>query len=92
MASGTAVITSDRSSMAEIAGDAALLVDPESPPALAEGLRRLTGDASLREELIARGAARAREFAWEDAAAATETVYRQAARQIPVSLSPGPVR
>jgi glycosyltransferase involved in cell wall biosynthesis len=92
MASGTAVITSDRSSMAEIAGDAALLVDPESPAALVEGLRRLAADASLREELIERGAARAREFAWEDAAAATEVVYRLAARQILVSLSPGPVR
>ena len=92
MASGTAVVTSNRSSMAEIAGDAAILVDPESPAALAEGLRRVAESAALREELIARGAARAATFVWEDAASATETVYRLAARQILVSLSPGPVR
>ena len=92
MASGTAVVTSDRSSMAEIAGDAAVLVDPESPAALAGGLRRLVEGAALREELIARGARHAAEFAWEDAAAATEAVYRLAARQILLSLSPGPIR
>jgi glycosyltransferase involved in cell wall biosynthesis len=92
MACETPVLTSDRSSMAEVAGDAALLVDPENPAALAEGLRHLRADEALRRDLVARGAARAAKFTWRDAAAATEAVYRLAARQSLVALSPGPVR
>src|SRR6202000_2539834 len=59
MAAGAAVLTSNRSAMPEVAGDAALLVDPFDSRALADGLRRLTRDAILREELVLRGAARA---------------------------------
>lgn len=80
MACGTPVLTADRSSMPEIAGDAALLVDPTSPTAIADGLRRIAGDAAVREALIARGAARAAEFTWESAAARMEAVYRLVAR------------
>lgn len=92
MACGTCVLTSDRSSMAEVAGDAALLIDPESADAIADGLRRLRNDAGLRRDLIALGAARAARFTWQDSGAATEAVYRLAARQSLVALSPGPVR
>jgi glycosyltransferase involved in cell wall biosynthesis len=81
MASGAAVLTSDRSSMAELAGDAAHLVDPTSPIAIASGLQRLVEDAGLRADLVARGTARAAGFAWENAAAATEGVYRLVARR-----------
>jgi glycosyltransferase involved in cell wall biosynthesis len=92
MACGTAVLTSDRSSMAEVASEAALLVDPEDTIAIAEGLRRLRADGELRRELVARGAARAATFRWQEAAAATEAVYRLAASQSLAALSPGPVR
>jgi glycosyltransferase involved in cell wall biosynthesis len=52
---GTPVITSNTASLPEVAGDAALLVDPYDPSALIEALRRLDGDAALREDLAARG-------------------------------------
>jgi glycosyltransferase involved in cell wall biosynthesis len=91
MACGTPVLTSARSAMAEVAGQAALLVDPEDPAAIADGLRRLLGDPRLRSDLAACGLARAAGFSWRTAAAATEAVYREVARQSRVALSPGPV-
>ncbi len=77
MAAGAAVITSNRSAMPEVAGDAALLVDPFTVEELREGLRRVTGDEGLREELRARGRVRAREFTWENAVEQTWGVYRE---------------
>jgi glycosyltransferase involved in cell wall biosynthesis len=75
-ACGTAVLTSDRSSMPEVAGDAALYVDPLSVDSIAEGLHRLLTDGVLVRELAARGLERARLFTWERTAEATEQVYR----------------
>lgn len=49
------VVTSNRSSMEEIAGDAAILVDPESITSIAEGLKRVVRDGDLRREMIGRG-------------------------------------
>jgi len=49
MAAGTPVVTSNRSALPEVAGDAALLVDPEDTAALAAALRQLTGDRELRQ-------------------------------------------
>ena len=60
MAHGVPVITSQCSAMPEVAGDAALLVDPLNIDQLAHALTRLAGDESLREDLIARGRARVR--------------------------------
>ncbi len=77
MACGTPVITSNLSSLPEVAGDAALLVDPYDVQALAEALRRLLDDPALRQTLIARGAGQAAFFTWERAAAQLLTVYRQ---------------
>jgi glycosyltransferase involved in cell wall biosynthesis len=68
MACGTPVLTSDTSSMPEIAGEAALLVDPWSVDAIASGLETLLSDAGLRDELSARGLARAADFSWERSA------------------------
>lgn len=79
MACGTPVLTSTCSAMPEVAGDAAVLVDPRSPEAMAAGLVRLLTEPGLREELRARGLAWARGFTWERAARATEAVYREAA-------------
>ncbi|MBL8843092.1 MAG: glycosyltransferase family 4 protein [Planctomycetes bacterium] len=62
---GVPVITSNRSSTREVAGDAALLIDPESEPELAAALLRLGRDAALRAELAVRGQERARRYTWE---------------------------
>jgi len=78
MACGAPVVTSDRSSLPEVAGDAAVLVDPRSPEAIADGLRRLLDDAAGRRELVRRGLERARAFRWEVTARQTVAVYREA--------------
>jgi glycosyltransferase involved in cell wall biosynthesis len=71
MAAGTAVLTSNRSSLPEVAGDAALLVDPYDTGAIAAGLDRLLTDPALREDLAGRGRERAAGFTWERTAGAT---------------------
>ncbi|NTW28721.1 MAG: glycosyltransferase family 4 protein [Coriobacteriia bacterium] len=68
MACGCPVVTSDRSSLPEVAGASALLVDPDSAEEIAGTLRRLTTDAELRAQLSAAGAARAAAFSWRKTA------------------------
>jgi len=70
MAAGAPVLTSSTSSLPEVAGDAALLVDPEDTSAIRSGLERLFADSGLRAELSRRGVARARRFPWTATAAA----------------------
>jgi glycosyltransferase involved in cell wall biosynthesis len=65
MACGTPLVVSNDSAVAETAGDAALLVDPRDPAAIAEGLRRVLEDAALADELRTRGLARAAGFTWD---------------------------
>ncbi|MEX2227527.1 MAG: glycosyltransferase family 1 protein [Dehalococcoidia bacterium] len=77
MACGAPVLTSNVSATAEIAGDAALLVDPLSQDDIREGLRRLLTDAHLRTELGQRGRERAAEFSWRRAADETHAVYER---------------
>jgi glycosyltransferase involved in cell wall biosynthesis len=77
MACGTPVVTSNVSAMPEIAGYAALLVDPYSPESLAEGIYRVLTDQALREASIQRGLERARQFSWEKTARETMAVYEQ---------------
>lgn len=79
MASGAAVLTSTTTALPEIAGDAALLVDPHSVEAIAEGMVRLGSDAALRAGLAARGSARAAAFPWSRTAAETLALYRRLA-------------
>jgi len=79
MASGLPVITSNRSSLPEVAGDAALLVDPESLEDLTAALARALTDDALRRDLAQRGLARSREFTWERTARATIAVYQHIA-------------
>ena len=62
MASGTPVITSNVTSLPEVAGDAALLVDPDDVEGLAEAMRRVREDKTLRNDLIERGLRRAAMF------------------------------
>jgi glycosyltransferase involved in cell wall biosynthesis len=77
MAHGTPVLTSDRSSLPEVAGDAALLVDPLDRGAVAKGLVRLVADGALRQRLQAAGPRRAAAFTWPATAAATWATYRE---------------
>jgi len=65
MACGTAVITSNCSSLPEVAGDATLLVDPTDIQALARAMAQLWQDAALRETLQHRGLARSQQFSWQ---------------------------
>ena len=77
MAAGVAVVTSSRSALPEVAGDAALLVDPEDGDALIDALNRVTSDEGLRADLVRRGSARAATFTWEKAVAETWDVYEK---------------
>ena len=60
----TAVLTSSTTSLPEVAGDAAVLVAPDDPAAIADGLMRLLDDEALRAHLVARGAERVETFTW----------------------------
>jgi len=77
MAHGVPVVTSQSSAMPEVAGDAALLVDPLNIDQLAHALTRLAGDQELRDDLIARGRARVPRFTWDSAVAQTWAVYEK---------------
>ncbi len=80
MACGAPVIASNRASLPEIAGDAALLVDSKSPEKLAWAIKNVLEDENLRTSLAARGRQRALEFSWEKSAgrmlALAREVYR----------------
>ena len=78
MACATPVLTSNTSSLPEVVGDAALLVDPLDVAAIADGLRTLADDADFRSVLGERGLARAADFTWQRAATETLAVLRAA--------------
>jgi glycosyltransferase involved in cell wall biosynthesis len=78
MRRGVPVACSDRSSLPEVAGDAALLFDPEDPRAIAAAIERLLGDAGEAARLRAAGIARAARFTWEATASATAASYERA--------------
>jgi len=77
MACGTPVITSTVSSLPELAGDAALLVDPTDVGAIAAAMCRLLEDAELRRRLAAQGLDQARKFTWKKAAIQLMGIYEQ---------------
>ncbi len=77
MARGLPVLTSGRSALPEVAGDAAVLIDPENTDAIVAGLRELIENAGLREELTRKGLERSAAYTWEAAAEATWKVYEE---------------
>lgn len=77
MACGAPCIASNRSSLPEVGGDAALFCEPD-PPAIAEALLPLLHDGELRQRLRERGPSRAARFTWERTATATVDSYRKA--------------
>jgi glycosyltransferase involved in cell wall biosynthesis len=78
MSHGTPVACSNRWSLPEVAGDAALLFDPDDQAAVTTALRRLLEDRALAEQLGRDGVERARAFTWERTARATLASYRRA--------------
>ncbi len=77
MACGAPVLTSNSTGLAEVAGDAAVLADPQDARALGEAMLRALEDEPLRAVLKIRGFARAKQFSWEQAAAKTVALYRE---------------
>jgi glycosyltransferase involved in cell wall biosynthesis len=79
MASGTPVVTSNLSSLPEVTGDAAVLIDPYDPSAIAAGIRSVLTDETLRRDLRRKGLARAQQFSWEQSVRRVREIYREAA-------------
>lgn len=82
MALGTPVVTSRVSSLPEVAGTAALLVDPEDTGELTRALGRVLDSAGLRARLVSAGRAQAAKFSWAATARATLAVYRDVAAEV----------
>jgi glycosyltransferase involved in cell wall biosynthesis len=77
MARGAPVITSNTSALPDVAGDAAVLVNPYSVTEISSALLQLANDDGLREKLASAGRKRARAFTWEAAVEKTYAVYRE---------------
>ncbi len=80
MAHGIPVVTSRGSALGEVAGDAALLIDPRETEEIGSALLKLAQDERLRSDLIRRGLDRARQFTWERAVQQTWEVYQELLR------------
>jgi glycosyltransferase involved in cell wall biosynthesis len=89
MASGLPVLTSNTSSLGEIAGDAAVTIDPTDTDAMIDAIRRLATDEALRRDRSERGLRRARHFSWTQTARQMLAVYHRAAGLQP-SFNPAP--
>lgn len=76
MTLGTPVITSNTSSLPEVAGDAALLIDPDDSTSLADSILNVISDSQLREKLISKGKERAKLYSWERTAKETLKAYK----------------
>jgi glycosyltransferase involved in cell wall biosynthesis len=76
MTLGAAVVTANTSSIPEVTGDAAILIDPNDFMQLAEGILKVISSSQLRQELINKGKERAKLFSWERTAKETLNVYR----------------
>jgi glycosyltransferase involved in cell wall biosynthesis len=85
MASGAPVVCSNASSLPEVAGDAALTVNPADAGAFAGAVERVMADVDLRRDLRARGLQRAAQFTWERTARQTMEVYASV-----LAVGPGP--
>ena len=80
MGVGCPIVTSNISSMPEVAGDAAIYVDPKDSSAIAHALMQVASSAETRSRLIANGRAQALKFSWERCAAETYAVYKNLLR------------
>jgi glycosyltransferase involved in cell wall biosynthesis len=80
MACGTPVVTSNVSSLPEVAGDAALLVDPHSTDDLVDAIRKGLRDEGLRSAMRQKGLVQASRFSWEKSAQQALTLFEEAAQ------------
>ena len=78
MACGVPVVMSNVSSLPEVAGDAAVLINPYSVDDLANGISRILSDGDLRNSCITKGIERAKSFSWERCAVETLKVFNEA--------------
>lgn len=76
MTLGTPVITSNTSSLPEVAGNSAILINPDEPMELAEGIFNIISNSQLRQELIGQGKKQAQSFSWEETAKKTLKAYQ----------------
>ena len=79
MACGVPIVTSNVNGLQEIAGDAAVQVDPQDTEGIAAAIERVLGDGQLRQTLTARGLARAGQFSWDKCASETLSILEEAA-------------
>ena len=75
MASGAPVVTSNVSSLPEVVGDAAMMIDPHEPAEIAQAMRRVLTEPALAQDLRRRGLARVKEFSWERSVRRIREVY-----------------
>jgi glycosyltransferase involved in cell wall biosynthesis len=81
MSCGAPVLTSNVSSLPEVAGKAALLVNPHDTAQIAAGLHRLATDVNLRYDLVERGFEQVKSFSWDQAASQTLAILEKASRE-----------
>ena len=87
MGCGTPTITSNVSSLPEVAGDAAILVEPMDVAAMVRAIKQIKTDANYRQDLIDKGLTRVKEFSWQKTAEQTASFYQQIVnRQAKVSV------
>jgi glycosyltransferase involved in cell wall biosynthesis len=79
-ACGVPVVTSNNSSLPEVAGDAAMLIDPRNPAAIAAATKQILSDDKLAQELVNRGLERVKQYSWRRMAGETLQVYKKALR------------
>jgi glycosyltransferase involved in cell wall biosynthesis len=80
MANGTPVLTSNVSSLPEVLGEAALLVNPENVFEISKGLKHLLFDANLRSELVAKGLEQSQKYSWKKSAELVLRTYQEVLR------------
>ena len=91
MASGIPVITSNTSSLGEIAGEAAETIDPSNTDSLTDAIVRLAADSDRRRHLAERGLQRAQAFSWTQTAKEMLAVYHRAAGAAAAAVLPAPI-
>jgi glycosyltransferase involved in cell wall biosynthesis len=84
-AAGVPVITSDTSSLPEVAGEAALQVEPESEEEITQAILKVVREKETRNRLIEKGKERVKQFSWEKTAAEVIKIYKEALRCEPSS-------
>ncbi|HEU5230011.1 MAG TPA: glycosyltransferase family 1 protein [Ktedonobacteraceae bacterium] len=85
MSCGAPVVCSNRSSLPEVVGDAAITVDPENLRALVEAMRRVLSDSELRADLQTRSLQRAVQFSWRKTATETLAVYEETLKRVAIT-------